>query len=318
MGIDKLKNTGIQLLGKKENIYAKEKTLIVIGVARGGTSLVAGTLFHLGVFTGDKSVPPVFEDVRLAYEFETNNLENAQKIIEEYNQREKVWLFKRPDAINYLDQLDEHIRNPVYLFIFKDIFSVSNRNSISMKTDIIAGLKTAYNNYGKIIKFIEENHLNGILLSYEKIMLNKTLFVNEMKKLIGLDNVRDEWHSKALSFIEPNPKEYIDKSRITKTTGRIGFIDKTKVIGWAKYIYSDKVAEVELYINDVLIKKTLAKDFRQNVLEAKQHKTGYCGFFFDLSDMPLKDMDKVSVKVSDDINYLPGSNRVYMVEEKNL
>jgi hypothetical protein len=315
MSISKLENSGIRYIGNEELMNAEEKTLIVVGIARGGTSLIAGTFHHLGVFTGDKSVSPVFEDTRLANEFETKNIEKANSIIEEYNTKEKMWLFKRPQAINYLNEINKSVRNPIYLFIFKDIFAVSNRNSISMKTDVTTGLKKAHDDYLKIIQFIEEYTLNALLLSYEKIMLNKTSFVDSMIQLIGEDKVSNEQRESALDFIEPNPKEYIDKSRITKTAGRIGKIEKTKIIGWAKYVYTDKIAEVELYINDVLIKTTIAKDFRQNVLDAKQHKTGYCGYFFDLSDMPLNNLDKVSVKVTDDVLFLNGSDTVFHDED---
>jgi len=310
-GIELLNNTGIQFIGNQEKLKNDKKTFIVVGVARGGTSLIAGTLNHLGIFGGDASSAPVFEDMKLAMAFEKNHIVKAGNIIKEYNEKHTTWYFKRPASINYNDKLDKMCRNPIYLFIFKDIFSVSNRNSISMKLNIIRGLKKAHDDYSKIIEFISQNNLTGFLFSYEKIMLNKNSFVDTLIEIIGIKNIREEQKISALNFIEPNPKAYLDASRITKSKGQIGGVEETKVSGWGKYAYSHEPAEVELYINDKLIATTIAKDFRQHLIDDKIHPTGHCGYHFDLRHAPLKDGDKVAVKVKDDIIYLRNSNQIF-------
>ncbi len=310
MGLDKLNNTGIRYIGDKKAIEQEQKTLIVIGVVRGGTSLVAGTIDKLGIFTGKKSRPPVYEDVVLAELFEKNNYDAAQKIIDEYNANHDIWLFKRPSVINYIDDVNQLFRNPIYLIIFKDIFSVSNRNSISMTTDTIQGLKKAHDEYSKILSFINKNEINGYLLSYEKIMQNTENFVETMITLLDTD-IDETKREKAMRFIEPNPKAYLDASRITKSIGRIGSITKDKIIGWGKYLHSNEVAIVELYINNSLVSSTEAKDFRQHVVDKNIHPTGHCGYYFDLSEFPLKDGDNVSVKLSKDVVFLDGSDFIF-------
>jgi len=311
LGIEQLNNNnkGIQYIGKPEAVLNKEKTLIVVGVARGGTSLVAGTLNKLGVFTGDMSKEPVFEDLRLATKFENRDLNSVKEIIKEYNSND-IWLFKRPSSINYLNDIDTLVRNPIYLIIFKDIFSVSNRNTISMKTDVVSGLRKAHEDYANILNFIDDNKPNAFLLSYEKIMLSKRFFVHTMVELIG-NEIQPKKKKDALTFIEPNPKKYLDASRITKSIGKVGSVKKNRVIGWAKYAYSDKEATVQLYINNILVDTKKAKDFRQITLDKKIHKTGHCGYVFELQDRPLKDGDTVSVKLEDEVVFLKGSNYKY-------
>ncbi len=314
IGIEQLNNSGMKYIGEKGVLLEKKKTLIVVGVARGGTSLISGSLDHLGVFTGENSRKPVFEDTKLARAFEGNNNEMIKDIIEEYNQKHSIWSFKRPMAINYLNSIDELTRNPIYLIIFKDIFSISNRNNISMKQDIISGLAEAHENYGKLIKFISQTKINAFLFSYEKIMISKEVFIDTLINLIGEDSVTDGHKNSALEFIRPNPGEYLNASRITKSVGKIGFIDEFKVIGWGKYISSEEPANVELYVNDQLIEVIQATDFRQHVLKEKIHSTGKCGFLFDLKNSPLKDGDKVSVKLTDDIMFLKNSNQIFKKE----
>ena len=316
MGIEKLNNYGIRYIGDKEAIAKEKKTLIVVGVARGGTSLVAGTLDKLGIFTGEKSRPPVYEDIALANLIESNKLDDAQKLIDTYDKENDIWLFKRPSIINYAEKVDKLFRNPIYLIIFKDIFSVSNRNSISMTTDLLEGLNRAHNDYSKIVSFISKNAINGYLLSYEKIMQNTEHFVETM---IGLVNTPIDLSKKenAIKFIEPNPQTYLDASRITKSIGRIGSIKKTEIIGWGKYLHTNEIAIAELYINNKLIASAEAKDFRQHTLDKNIHPTGHCGYYFDLTKTPLKDGDIVSVKLSKDVLFLNGSNYIFREKEEN-
>lgn len=310
-GIEQLSNTGIQFVGDESSLKKENKTLIVVGIARGGTSLIEGTLHHLGVFCGDGSRPPVFEDVRLADAFEKNDIDEANKIINEYNDRYNVWSFKRPAAIDYIQKLHTMCQNPIYLFIFKDIFAVSNRNSISMKTDLLSGLKGAYNGYGKVIKFISDNDFNGFFFSYEKIMANKEPFVDVLIDIIGKDRVTSEEKDSALNFIEPNPKDYLNASRITRGKGRVDSIAQTEVKGWAKYIHSIEPATVELYINEKFITTTVAKNFRQDLIDNKVHPTGHSAYHFDLTSTPLNNGDKVSVKIEDDVVFLKNSNQLF-------
>lgn len=310
MGLDKLNNYGIEYIGNRKVIEEKEKTLVVIGVARGGTSLIAGTLDKLGIFTGESSRAPVYEDVLLAELFEKGNFSDAKKVIDAYNSKHKIWLFKRPSIIDYIYDVNKLFRNPIYLIIFKDIFSISNRNSISMNNELLEGLNRAHNDYSKILSFINQNKINGYLLSYEKIMQNSENFVETMSALIGTDIDKTK-REEAIRFIEPNPKAYLDASRLTKSIGRIGSIEKKRVIGWGKYLYSNEIGMVELYVNNKLIASIEAKDFRQHTLDKNIHPTGHCGYYFDLSKSPLSDGDVVSVKLSKDVIFLNGSNAIF-------
>ncbi len=309
-GIKLLNNHGIQYIGKKEVLNKNQKTLIILGVARGGTSLIAGSLVHLGIFSGEKSVQPVFEDVTLATVFEDQNYEEAKVIIDRYNKND-IWSFKRPSSINYIKEIDNLCRNPIYLIVFKDIFSISNRNNISMKSNVIHGLKQAHEDYAKILSFISETNPNAFLFSYEKVMGNKEFFIDTLINLIGKEKVSSQQKDSLYHFIEPNPQAYLDASRITKSIGQIGGIKRNSVHGWGKYIHSDKAAIVELYINNKFIISKIANDFRQNVLDAKKHPTGHCGYNFNLTNSSLKDGDKVSVKLEDDVLFLNGSNTIY-------
>ncbi|MDQ3797346.1 MAG: hypothetical protein M3294_07255, partial [Pseudomonadota bacterium] len=62
--LDALINLGFHEL--RPSTGPVEKTVIVLGVARGGTSMVAGALSKLGVYMGDAITGVVFEDLTLS------------------------------------------------------------------------------------------------------------------------------------------------------------------------------------------------------------------------------------------------------------
>ncbi len=308
VGIELLNNKGMKFIGKKESLALADKTLIVIGIARGGTSLIAGSLEHLGIFTGELSCAPVFEDVKLATAFENNDIEQAKQVIEAYNQQHNVWSFKRPASIDYLETLNTLCRNPIYLFVFKDIFAISNRNSISVKQDVVSGLKKAHDDYAKVVDFIANNDLNAFLFSYEKVMMDKEFFIDTLVSVIGKERVTEEQKKAALEFIEPNPKAYLDATRMTKSKGTVDVATATKVSGWAMLIHSPDSVDVELYVNGEYRMRAKADILRPDLLEKGLHKTGHTGYMFDLTNTPLNVNDKVDVKVQGDITFLTNNH----------
>ncbi len=299
-------NKGVSFIGNFDEFSKyKEKTLIVVGVARGGTSMVAGTLHHLGVFTGLKSASPVFEDIYLSSAIESKNFTQVKQIINEYNEKYKVWAFKRPSIINYLPELHGMFRNPIYLFIFKDLAAIAARNNISMKMEFIENLIKAQKDYQKIINFIQNNqNLNGLVFSYDKVIRYKVNFINILSKLINID-ISNEKFEKIKKFITPNPIEYLDKARITKGKGNVDFIAHNRVSGWASYLYNSKSPKVELFINGKKVAEVEAKNFRKDLKDKGIHPTGNCGFNFVLPKNTITKKDEIAVKISDDIDFLP-------------
>lgn len=195
--------------------------------------MVSGVLHHLGVFTGDLSNGPVYEDRRLAAAVNTGRERDVSRIVREYNNRFPVWAYKRPALLDNFQIIHNSVRNPVYLFIFKDIFSIANRNSISMKADLVSGLRGAVERYSRVVKFIEDRNPNGLLLSYDRIMQNPDSLVSEANSLIGGVATQEQLQA-ARAFIDPHPAEYLDASRVTKSFGRVR-LEEGLIIGQVRY-----------------------------------------------------------------------------------
>lgn len=257
-----LVNKGISVIG--EPSFTRSNAIVVVGTARGGTSMVAGCMAKLGIFLGDQSVPPVFEDVRLSSYFEKNNPHGAKKVAQEYSIRYPIWGWKRPSSIEYLDHVQSVLDAPRYIFIYKDIMSIAQRNAISMLTDIVPILEQSLRQYSSTLDFIRKQPIHAMMVSYEKVMNQPVFFINELIKFSGIQ-VSDTQLRAATDFITPNPEQYLDSSRITKAQGRLGGIDNHCIYGWARLIHSKNPVSVELFLNDQKIGSVVANLHRPDL-----------------------------------------------------
>jgi hypothetical protein len=60
-------NNGVLVIGDAD--LAKTNATVVVGTARGGTSMVAGAMVKLGINMGDQATSPVLEDIKLSESF---------------------------------------------------------------------------------------------------------------------------------------------------------------------------------------------------------------------------------------------------------
>lgn len=298
-------NTGLMFGNEQNNDRAIDCT-VVLGGARSGTSLVAGTLHHLGVFLGDKATAPVFEDLRLGRAFESKALAQAREAIDEYSRGHANWAFKRPASINYFKLIESELPPRRYVFVFRDIFSTANRNRLSVGLDIVKGLGRALEDNRRLVRHVQATSSPWMMCSYDKILRRPDEFVEALIAFAHLDP-DDGQRKKALEFIRPDPVDYLDSSRNTRAVGRLDRLTAGVVSGWAKYVNRDADTVVELLINGSQVDSQTATLLRKGIKEQGRHPTGKCGFRFILTE-PLQSGDSVEVRVSDDIRSLnPGT-----------
>ncbi|PLY14737.1 MAG: hypothetical protein C0631_09435 [Sedimenticola sp.] len=276
-------NDGIQILFPPSQ--SSEKTLIVVGIARGGTSLAAGALSHLGVFMGEAAHSPVFEDLRLSSAFENNDITAIYSIVSSYNVQHKTWGWKRPSVVNYLSSVHEAVRNPHYICLFKDLFSVANRNRISMESEVLKNMERSLIEYSNVVQFLTTNKPPCLMVSYDKALANKKLFIDRICEFAGIEPSSEEYQN-AMNFITPSPKEYFDATRAGKIIGHIDVVSRNTVHGWAALSADTepKPLTIILLINNKPIAELIADKYREDLLGHKVHVTGYAGFEFILDD----------------------------------
>jgi len=296
---DTLINKGVTAIGAQA---APDAPVVVVGTARGGTSMVAGALAHLGVFMGDAAVAPVYEDTHLSAAFESADDQAVEAILQKYAGTGRHVGWKRPSSIDQLERVDRLFGKPRYVFVFKDVFAIANRNSISMRSETLSGMARALEQYQRVVEFLRKAQPSALLVSYDKAMAYKQEFIQSLIDFCGIEASAAQRQA-ALDFIDPEPAAYLDASRITKAQGRLDMARDNVVAGWARYLHQTKPATVDIYVNDTLVGSMHAREQRRDLIE----RLGVaCGFTFTLSSA-LSAGDIVRVRVRDEVRDLANS-----------
>jgi hypothetical protein len=300
--IQALINTGTLVMRPAQS---PQSTVIVLGAARGGTSMAAGALSHLGVFMGDK-LSVVFEDAALSAAVEKSDDAALSRLIDLRNAAFPIWGWKRPAAIRYLPGIEAYFRNPCYVVVFRDVFAIANRNRISMLSDVMSNMRTTLAHYVRILDFIESRTAPCMLVSYEKAMLDRAAFVDALSAFVGIGTAQTR--QLAVDSIQASPEDYLKGSRITDSNGAVNRVEARHVAGWAMYKRVLRPAQVTLMVNGQEVAQAIANRMRPDVHRRNIHPTGKCGFVFEIpADRALRAGDEIRVRAVGDIKDLRGS-----------
>ena len=312
MSIESLVNKGCIVVNEPVSPTGK-RTIVVLGTARGGTSIAAGSLYHLGLpmFAVHE---PVFEEINLSAAFESGDRKRYQKIIKNFN-KEPIWAWKRPSIIDYLPQAEKELRNPMFVVMVRDVLSVGARNGLSMGHDVIESMQNALLKQQKLLDFIKTTKSPVLLCSVEKIKQYPADFVHRLISFTQTSPTNTQIYT-AIDFIEPEPMKYIEASRINRSHGRIGGVANNILYGWAAWSYRSQAVEVDLIKNDEVIATVEAIDWREHGIDVKNKRNGYCGFKFDLTKLNIQIGDILHARVKGEVRDL--NNSPYLVKPENL
>ena len=104
--------------------HEAQRTIVVYGVSRGGTSLVAGVCKGLGIPMNRRNEKndPNHEDP----EFKFSDPDRLRERIRQRDASSDLWGFKWPDSLLNKDVLDRLLRNPHYIFVYRNIAAVAD------------------------------------------------------------------------------------------------------------------------------------------------------------------------------------------------
>ncbi len=245
MDVSGLRNNGM-LVVREEKDAPAERTFIVIGVARGGTTMVAKALHDMGVHMGDR-ISAVVEDVEVFRPMENGDMGALRQIVTKRNTAYAKWGFKRPAAIGYVRKFESEFRNPNYLIVFRDILAVTNRNRLSVGQEALSGLRIAAQEYVKLAELVDALNAPTMLISYEKALLEPDGFVAGLAAFAGVEDAA--LLRRARANVAPGNERYLEESRSHRGVGRLeGLFDRT-IKGWAAMSDATKPVEVRLALN---------------------------------------------------------------------
>ena len=188
---------------------AAEKTLLITGLARSGTSMLAALLQAAGVWLGDHVYQPINEDAEITQMLRARDFTRLDALIGRQNAKAPVWGFKMPDLHQFL-QHDEMVRfrNPHLMVIFRDPVAVAARNMLSEQVDGTQAIIEATSAMHALTQFVRASHLPFLFLSYEKALVFPRVFIDNVLDFCGI--VLDEAkRAELLEHVQPNRSQYV-------------------------------------------------------------------------------------------------------------
>ena len=189
----------VPLFQNDNNKLHENRTYICFGVARGGTSAVAGTMQRLGVFMGE-DLPNNYEDPRFG---PGQSAQRLRETIAERNAAHDVWGWKFPAAANYLEGLIDSLRMPCLVVVYRDVVATMKGHVRWHNRRLAAAAHDVLLQQHKNWMLIERWRVPTLLISYEKAVLEPGLFVEEMAAYLGRDVPEGAALEEIVAFLRP-------------------------------------------------------------------------------------------------------------------
>jgi hypothetical protein len=177
-----------ELITLSEPPAVPPKTVLVLGVSRSGTSMLAGALDHGGIPFGHY-IRPLYECQRLSHYMEKGQWGAFEAQVTE-NNRKQIWGWKRPSIVNHLDEVVARVDRPLCLVMFRDLVAVElrNRRALPEKSTPDWHLANIQRNMRIQLRFLNQIWDRGLpaaLLSFEKFKSQPKPVLKECEDLLG-------------------------------------------------------------------------------------------------------------------------------------
>ncbi|MDD4455990.1 MAG: hypothetical protein PHC98_00210 [Syntrophotalea acetylenica] len=170
--------------------HPEQKTVVVLGVSRGGTSMVSGSLIELGVFMGENiSGGGSYEDV----DFFTKDTKELRALVARRDSMHDTWGWKYPHTSEYIAKIAKDLRNPYFVVIFRNIFDVArsfvkHHNEMPFEN----ALENAYSRYNSVVQFVTKHKYPTMFFSFEKALDKKEEFLDSLVSFLDLSPNADQ------------------------------------------------------------------------------------------------------------------------------
>lgn len=290
---------GLIHLNTPENKIASQRTIIVLGEARGGTSLAAGILSALGVPMGTQVDDPIFEDGVLTRAIRSGRTKNFRNVITQYNALWNIWGFKQPSAKRFLMRKASSLRNPMFLMIVKDAVSICSRKNDLYGYDYVQTMRSVLKSYDEQIRFLSKKRYPALVISYEKLVSNPAPFLDHICSFFGLDTQKIPH---AIAFMSKGNSDYEGfftrqkKRKDSQIEGHIDNVSEDEVSGWALLQGACSPIEIKVFLNNTYLGSVFTDKPRQDVADQYGGEYVKSGYTFKFpSDYSMTHGDVLSV-----------------------
>ena len=194
------------------------KTFVLFGNPRGGTTMIANVVRSMGIFLGD-DLPVNLEDngfnwdilSRLEPELSRKDkITSIKKVIEDRNAQYDVWGWKYPRADVYFKDISPALVNPMLICVFRDVVASTWRGVVRRRQEPLNLMRRALDLQSSNLRLIEKSKLPTLLVSYEKAIADPLQLVTSLNRFMSLGLSHDELATHAEKV---NPELGYDASR---------------------------------------------------------------------------------------------------------
>lgn len=179
------------------------KTVVIIGLAHNGTTMLTGIFECLGVPMGENVLRMAWEDQDFRWAIKAGERELVE-FVELRNAQYDIWGVKHVGLSGRLELLNRVLREPVFFFIMKDPISVAQRRFGAVdEPPFIDRVAVAIERMGDTTRLIKASAVPVHLLSYTHAVTKPRAFVEQVACLSGLSPSPQQIEA-AVSFISPN------------------------------------------------------------------------------------------------------------------
>ncbi len=176
---------------------AAQKTVVIVGVQRGGTSMVAGAVRELGVNLG-KNLGNNHEDPL----FLPKDIEAIRTVVAKRNAEFDVWGWKMPHTSEYLAKLAPELRNPFVIVVFRNLLAMAESQMKRSETIFETAFRFSLNRLIQVSSLVPELQCPMMLVNYEKAVAKPRQFVDELNEFLHL-NADPSAQERAIEMINP-------------------------------------------------------------------------------------------------------------------
>lgn len=171
------------------------RTVVVFGMPRGGTTMVAGICQRCGIDMGS-NLPKNLEDQDFVYKPKEHMID----AIAARNASKLVWGWKFPRASKYLPRLEKNIRNPLFIVVWRDALSVATRG-ILKSGEITKSLQLAHGIQTQNLAFVTTTSAPVLHVSYEKSIRYPVELAEDIQQFTGIHQPLDK--DELIAFAAP-------------------------------------------------------------------------------------------------------------------
>jgi hypothetical protein len=164
-----------------------EKTVVIFGCGRGGTSAIAGCLRHLGVWMPRLTHPLKHEWSPVKYRDGAVDRTITRDAIFALNSLKKVWGWKSPKDLFSFSQYSTFLRNPYVILIFRNLLDVCESASRHEAVDLLCSIEDNSAVNQEMVELALNSHLPTALISFEKAIREKERLVDMLSDWLDID-----------------------------------------------------------------------------------------------------------------------------------